>query len=391
MTKHQMTIGIPKEIKDKEFRVGATPDMVRALTLAGHRVMVEANAGAAIGFSDEMYVAAGGHIVKGAEGVYKAEMIIKVKEPQDSEFPLLHEGQILFCYFHLAPDPVQAKHLIERKIIALAYETVTDKQGRLPLLVPMSEIAGRIAIQAGATALQMANGGRGVLLGGVPGVGPANVAVIGGGVVGTQAARMAMGLGADVIILDNNLSRLRELDALYGPRLKTLFASPSNVENAIAVADLVIGAVLIPGKLAPQLITHQMVKKMMKGSVIVDVAIDQGGCCETSKPTTHSNPTYVVDGVVHYCVANMPGACARSSTIALTNATMAYALKLAGKGLSQALKEDDGFMEGLNLYKGHVTNEHVAQDLGYPYIAPEKLLWMEDCLDASAALCEMTP
>lgn len=368
-----MIIGIPKEIKDKEFRVGATPDMVRALVAAGHQVLVETHAGDAIGFTDEMYISAGARIVKTPMDVYKAEMVIKVKEPQESEFPLLHEGQVLFCYFHLAPDPVQAKNLIARKIIAIAYETVTDKQGRLPLLVPMSEIAGRIAIQAGATALQMAHGGRGVLLGGVPGVSPGTVAVIGGGVVGTQSARMAMGLGADVTILDNNLSRLRELDAIYGPRLKTLYASPSNIENCVAESDLVIGAVLVPGKLAPRLVTKQMVSNMMKGSVIVDVAIDQGGCFETSKPTTHTNPTYTVDGVVHYCVANMPGASARTSTIALTNATMSYALKLANKGYKQALKEDHGFMEGLNLFKGHVTNTHVAHDLSYEYVPPEKL------------------
>jgi alanine dehydrogenase len=368
------TIGIPKEVKDKEYRVGATPDMVRALTEAGHEVLVETLAGDPIGFTDAMYAAAGARIVKTPPEVYKSDMIIKVKEPQKSEFPLLHEGQILFCYFHLAPDPIQAKNLIERKIIAVAYETVTDKLGRLPLLVPMSEIAGRIAIQAGATALQMANGGRGVLLAGVPGVFPAHVTVIGGGVVGTQAARMALGLGADVIILDNNLPRLRELDALYGPRLKTLFASAANIEYCVLASDLVIGAVLIPGKLAPRLVTHSMVKKMMKGSVIVDVAIDQGGCCETSKPTRHSDPTYLVDGVVHYCVTNMPGACARTSTIALTNATMTYALKLATLGLKRALKEDHGFMEGLNLYKGHVTNTNVAEALSLPYTAPEKVL-----------------
>ncbi len=369
-----MFIGIPKEIKDKEFRVGATPDMVHALSQAGHHVYVETKAGEAIGFSDEMYAAAGATIVKGPAEVYKAEMIIKVKEPQAAEFPLLHEGQILFCYFHLAPDPVQTKHLLERKVIAIAYETVTDKHGRLPLLVPMSEIAGRIAIQAGATALQMAYGGRGVLLGGVPGVPPGKVIVIGGGVVGTQAARMALGLGADVTILDNNLTRLRELDALYGPRLKTLFASPSNIEKKVIHADLVIGAVLVPGKLAPRLITKHMVSKMMKGSVIVDVAIDQGGCCETSKPTTHSNPIYLVDGVVHYCVANMPGACARSATMALNNATLTYALKLANQGYKKALKEDPGFMEGLNLYKGKVTNLSVAQDLGYDFVSPETVI-----------------
>lgn len=369
-----MLIGIPKEIKDKEFRVGATPDMVQALIESGHQVLVQSKAGDAIGFSDEIYQDAGAKIVASAADVYKAEMIIKVKEPQASEFPLLYEGQILFCYLHLAPDPVQTKNLIERKVIAIAYETVTDKFKRLPLLVPMSEIAGRIAVQAGATALQMANGGRGILLGGVPGVDPGKVVVIGGGVVGTHSARMALGLGADVTILDNNLTRLRELDALYGPRLKTLFASPANVELSVTTADLVVGAVLVPGKLAPRLITKAMVSKMMKGAVVVDVAIDQGGCCETSKPTTHTNPMYNVDGVVHYCVANMPGACARTSTIALTNATMTYALKLANKGYKAALKEDIGFMEGLNLYKGHVTNMAVAQDLGYEFIAPEKVI-----------------
>ena len=369
-----MIIGVPKEIKDKEFRVGATPDMVHALIQAGHQVLVETKAALEIGFTDEMYAAAGARIVPTAKDVYKAEMVIKVKEPQATEFPLMHEGQILFCYLHLAPDPVQTKNLLDQKVIAIAYETVTDKQGRLPLLVPMSEIAGRLSIQAGATALQLANGGRGVLLGGVPGVSPAFVVVIGGGVAGTQAARMAIGLGADVVILDNNLSRLRELDALYGPRLKTLFASPANIEKTVLKADLVIGAVLVPGKLAPRLISKKMVSTMKKGSVIVDIAIDQGGCCETAKPTTHSHPTYIVDGVVHYCVANMPGACARTSTIALTNATMTYALKLANKGYKVALQEDPGFMEGLNLFKGKVTNRPVAQDLGYEYTSPEKLV-----------------
>jgi len=368
-----MIIGIPKEIKDHEYRVGATPDMVKGLVKAGHKVLVQTKAGDAIGFTDELYTNAGAKIVKTSADVYAADMIIKVKEPQGSEFPLLHEGQILFCYFHLSPDPEQTKELIKRKVIAIAYETVTDKQGRLPLLFPMSEIAGRIAIQAGATALQMANGGRGVLLGGVPGVLPGKVTVLGGGVVGTHAARMAMGIGADVTILDNSLTRLRELDKDFGPRLKTVFSSPAAIENCVIAADLVIGAVLIPGKLAPKLVTKEMVKKMMKGSVIVDVAIDQGGSCETARPTTHSNPTYVVDGVVHYCVANMPGACARTSTQALTNATMNYALILANKGYKQAMKEDPGFLMGLNLYLGHVTNLHVAQDQEYEYTPPEKL------------------
>jgi alanine dehydrogenase len=368
-----MIIGIPKEIKDHEYRVGATPDMVKALVKSGHKVLVQTKAGDAIGYTDELYEGAGAKIVKTAADVYAAEMVIKVKEPQSSEFSLLREGQVVFGYFHLSPDPEQTKALIKQKVIAIAYETVTDKQGRLPLLSPMSEIAGRIAIQAGATALQMANGGRGVLLGGVPGVLPGKVTVLGGGVSGTHAARMAMGIGADVTILDNNLNRLRDLDKDFGPRLKTVFSFPAAVESCVVRSDLVIGAVLIPGKLAPKLVTEQMVKKMMKGSVIVDISIDQGGCSETSRPTTHSNPTYVVDGVVHYCVTNMPGACARTSTQALTNATMNYALALANKGCLQAMKEDPCLLMGLNLYLGHVTNLAVAQDQGYEYTAPEKL------------------
>jgi alanine dehydrogenase len=368
-----MIIGIPKEIKDHEYRIGATPDMVRTLVAAGHQVWVQTHGGQAIGFTDEMYEQAGAKIVKKPADVYAAEMIIKVKEPQATEFPLLREGQVLFCYLHLAPDPEQTKALIERKVVGIAYETVTDSKGRLPLLIPMSEIAGRIAIQVGATTLQMANQGRGMLLGGVPGVPPGKVVILGGGIVGTQAARMAMGLGADVTIFDQNLHRLRELDAMYGPHLKTVYASPFAIETAVIQADLVVGAVLIPGKMAPKLVTHQMVKKMLKGSVIVDVAIDQGGCVETARATTHSQPTYIVDGVVHYCVANMPGACARSSTMALTNATMAYSLMLANKGYRQALKEDAGLMMGLNVYLGKVTNEPVAHDLGYEYTNPSKL------------------
>lgn len=368
-----MIIGIPKEIKNHEYRVGATPEMVKALVKAGHKVLVQAKAGDAIGFTDELYESAGAKIVKTAVDVYAAEMVIKVKEPQSSEFPLMREGQILFCYFHLAPDPEQTKKLIEQKIIAIAYETILDKEGRLPLLSPMSEIAGRIAIQAGATALQMINGGKGVLLGGVPGVLPGKVVIIGGGTVGTEAARMAMGLGADVTILDNKLKRLSELDTDFGPRLKTMYASPSAIESCVINADLVIGAVLIPGKVAPKLVTKQMIQKMQKGSVIVDVAIDQGGCFETSHPTTHSEPMYLVDGIVHYCVANMPGACARTSTEALTNATTNYALTLANKGYRQALKEDRGFLMGLNLYLGKVTNLNVAQDQSYEYTIPDKL------------------
>ncbi|MBS0634087.1 MAG: alanine dehydrogenase [Verrucomicrobia bacterium] len=361
-------VGVPKEIKNHEYRVGATPAVVTALVQAGHKVLVETMAGAKIGYGDDLYAKAGAEIVSTAQEVYaKADMIVKVKEPQAAEFPLLREGQILFTYLHLAPDPVQTKALLERGVIGIAYETVTDAEGRLPLLTPMSEIAGRIAIQAGATALQIANGGKGVLLGGVAGVSQGKVIVIGGGVVGTESARMALGLGADVTVLDTNLSRLRALDALYGPRLKTLYSSPAALEDCLKQADLVIGAVLIPGKLAPKLITKQHLRLMSPGTVIVDVAIDQGGCAETSRPTSHSEPTYTVDGVLHYCVPNMPGACARTSTQALTNATMSYALRLANKGYKQALKEDKGFKNGLNVCLGKVCHPDVAHDLGLEY------------------------
>lgn len=369
-----MKIGIPKEIKNHEYRVGATPAMVRVLVEAGHTLTVQANAGTKIGFTDDMYIMAGARIVQTAAEVYASEMIIKVKEPQQGEFSLVREGQILFCYFHLAPDPVQTQELIDKKVIAIAYETVTDPQGRLPLLVPMSEIAGRIAIQVGATSLQLNNGGKGLLLGGVPGVSPAKVVVIGGGVVGTEAARMAMGLGADVTLFDKDLNRLRMLDSLFGPNLKTLYSTSTTIEENVARADLVIGAVLIPGKTAPRLVTRKMIQQMSPGSVIVDVAIDQGGCTETSRPTTHADPTYVVDGVVHYCVTNMPGACARTSTQALTNATMDYALLIANKGYKQALKENTGLRNGLNVCLGHVTNESVAADLGHPYVPAENML-----------------
>lgn len=369
-----MLIGIPKEVKNHEYRVGATPGMVKSFTEAGHEVRVQSLAGHKIGFSDEMYAVAGAKIVKTAEEIYACEMVIKVKEPLESEYGLLREGLILFCYLHLAPDPVQTKQLVNSKVIAIAYETVTDNQGRLPLLIPMSEMAGRIAIQVGATYLQLNNGGKGLLLGGVPGVSPANVTVIGGGVVGTEAARMAMGLGANVTIIDKDLNRLRALDALFGPHLKTLYSTSYTIEESVASADLVIGSVLIPGKTAPKLVTRSMVKKMAAGSVIVDVAIDQGGCCETARPTSHEDPTYLIDGVIHYCVTNMPGACARTSTLALTNATMQYALLIANKGYKRALMENVGLRDGLNVCNGYVTNEHVAADLGYQYVSPEKLL-----------------
>lgn len=367
-----MIIGIPKEIKNHEYRVGATPAMVRAFAEVGHKVFVQTNAGTKIGFTDAMFSAAGAKIVNTPAEIYACEMVIKVKEPQESEFPLLREGQILFCYLHLAPDPEQTKHLVNSKVVAIAYETVTDPQGRLPLLIPMSEIAGRIAIQVGATTLQMNHGGKGLLLGGVPGVFPARVTVIGGGVVGTEAARMAMGLGASVTIIDRDLNRLRALDALFGPHLKTLYSISSSIEEALILSDVVVGSVLIPGKTAPKLVTREMIKKMAPGSVFIDVAIDQGGCSETSRPTTHTEPTYVVDGVVHYCVTNMPGACALTATKALTNATMDYALKIANKGYKQALKENPGLRDGLNVCHGNVTNSHVAHDLGYTYVPPEQ-------------------
>lgn len=369
-----MFIGIPKEIKNHEYRVGATPAMVRALVEAGHSVTVQSLAGDKIGFTDELFKAAGAKIVSSAAEVYENELIIKVKEPQESEFPLMHEGQVLFCYLHLAPDPQQTAQLLDKKVVGIAYETVTDAHGRLPLLVPMSEIAGRIAIQVGASLLQLNNGGKGLLLGGVPGVFPGRVVVIGGGVLGTEAARMAMGLGASVTIVDRDLNRLRQLDALFGPHLRTLYSTSTTIEEAITLADLVVGAVLIPGKTAPKLVTRKMVKKMAPGSVMVDAAIDQGGCMETSQPTTHANPTYIVDDVIHYCVTNMPGACARTATLALTNATMDYVLTIANKGYQNALKEDPRLRKGLNVCRGYVTNEAVAHDLGYIYKDPESLL-----------------
>lgn len=369
-----MKIGVPKEVKKDEFRVGATPGTVRGFVEAGHSIQIQKDAGSKIGYSDELYKKAGAEIVSSAKEIYQNEMVLKVKEPQASEFPLMHEGQILFGYLHLAPDPEQTKHLLERKVVGIAYETVTDKQGRLPMLIPMSEIAGRLAIQVGATALQLINGGRGVLLGGIPGVRSGKVVVLGAGVAGTEAMRMALGLGADVTIFDRNLYKLRELDKLYAPALKTLFATPAEVEEAVIHADLVVGTVLIPGKTAPKLVTKAMVKKMLPGSVIVDISIDQGGCIETSRPTTHSEPTFVLDGVVHYCVTNMPAACARTATQGLTSATFPYALKIANLGYKKAMLQDKFLMEGLNVYRGKVTNPFVAEDLGYQYYPPHTVL-----------------
>lgn len=369
-----MLIGIPKEVKNLEFRVGATPAAVRAFWEAGHTVVVEENAGAASGYSDEAYKQAGARIVKTAKEVYASEMVIKVKEPIKQEYELLKEGQILFCYLHLSAVKELTQTLIDKKVVAIAYETVTDHHGHLPLLMPMSEIAGRISIQEGATYLQKNNGGKGILLGGVPGVQPGKVVVIGGGAAGTEAARMAMGLEAKVTVLDNNLHRLRALTMHFGPRLRTQYSTSSSIEEAVAEADLVIGSVLIPGKLAPKLITKEMVAKMSPGSVFVDIAIDQGGCSETSRPTTHSEPTYVVDDVIHYCVTNMPGACARTATQALNHATLEYSLKIANLGYMEAFRRSLGLLDGLNVYRGQVTNRHVAEDLGYDYQPLENIV-----------------
>jgi alanine dehydrogenase len=369
-----MRVGCPKEIKNHEYRVGLTPGSVREYVAHGHEVIVETKAGAGIGADDDAYRAAGAKIVATAKDVFeKSDMIVKVKEPQPSEWAQLREGQILYTYLHIAPDPEQTKGLLNSGVTAIAYETVTDDRGGLPLLAPMSEVAGRLAIQAGATSLQKANGGRGILLGGVPGVLPAKVTVIGGGVVGLHAARMATGLGADVSILDRSIPRLRQLDDLFAGRVHTRFSTIDALEEEVFSADLVIGAVLIPGAAAPKLVTREMLSGMKKGAVIVDVAIDQGGCFETSHATTHSDPTYEVDGIVHYCVANMPGAVPITSAQALNNATLFYGLQLADRGL-KAIAEDRHLRAGLNVHKGRVTNKAVAEALGYENHAPEAVL-----------------
>jgi len=370
-----MLIGVPKEIKSHEYRVGLTPGGARELIGAGHRVLVETGAGTAIDFDDEAYRSAGAEIAADAEAVFaEADMIVKVKEPQPQECRRLREGQILFTYLHLAPDPEQARLLRESGAVAIAYETVTDGRGRLPLLAPMSEVAGRMSIQAGAHSLERAQGGRGMLLGGVPGVPPAQVAVIGGGVVGVNAARMAMGAGARVVVLDKSIDRLAELDNLYGPRLETLYATTDSIESAARAADLVIGAVLVPGASAPKLVTRKLLGEMKRGAVVVDVAIDQGGCFETSRPTTHDDPIYVEEDVVHYCVANMPGAVPRTSTLALTNATLPFVHALADKGYKQALSDDVHLLDGLNIYHGKVTHEAVAESLGVDYVPAQAAL-----------------
>jgi len=370
-----MLIGVPKEIKVHEYRVGLTPAGVRELTAHGHQVLIQASAGLGIGIADAQYVAAGASIVDTAAEIFaRSEMVIKVKEPQPVECAMLREGQVLFTYLHLAPDPAQTQGLIDSGCVAIAYETVTDGRGGLPLLAPMSEVAGRMSIQAGAHALEKAQGGTGVLLGGVPGVAPADVVVIGGGVVGYNAARLAVGMGARVTILDRSLPRLAWLDTTFDGRLTTLYSTADALETAVIHADLVIGAVLVPGAAAPKLVTRAMLKRMKPGAVIVDVAIDQGGCFETSRATTHQNPTYVDEGVVHYCVANMPGGVARTSTFALTNATLPFALALADKGYKRALLDDPNLREGLNVHLGRVTYKAVAEALGHDYQSTSEAL-----------------
>lgn len=370
-----MKIGVPKEIKNHEYRVGMTPAAVRELIGHGHEVVVQAAAGAAIGFTDDDYRQAGAQILDtGREVFANAELIVKVKEPQAEERALLTSRHTLFTYLHLAPDKAQTDDLVDSGATCIAYETVTDRAGRLPLLAPMSEVAGRMSIQAGAHCLEKSMGGRGVLLGGVPGVSPARVTVIGGGVVGQNATAMAVGLGAQVTVLDRNMDVLRELDHLYGNRITTLFSTAQTLEQAVTEADLVVGSVLIPGASAPKLITREMIRRMPEGSVMVDVAIDQGGCAETSRATTHDDPTYVVDGVVHYCVANMPGAVARTSTLALNNVTLPFVTALANKGPDRAMKEDPHLRAGLNVAAGKVTYREVAEATGHAYTNPESLL-----------------
>lgn len=369
-----MRIGVPKEIKNNEFRVGVTPGSAREYIARGHEVFVETNAGAGIGADDAVYEAAGAKVLPTAAEVFEtAEMVVKVKEPQPSEWVQLREDQILYTYLHLAPDPEQTKGLLESGCTAVAYETVTDDEGGLPLLAPMSEVAGRLSIQCAATALQKPNGGRGVLMGGVPGVLPAKVVVIGGGVVGTHAAKMAIGLGADVTILDRSLPRMRELDDIFGNTAKTRYSTVESIEEECLQADAVIGAVLIPGAAAPKLVRRDMLSRMKPGAVVCDVAIDQGGCFETSKATTHEEPTYVVDGIVHYCVANMPGAVPLTSSHALNNATLPFGLALAGNGI-EALASNPHLRNGLNVHRGRVTNEAVAEALNMEMNAPEDAL-----------------
>jgi len=364
-----MRIGVPKEIKIHEYRVGLVPAAVRELVESGHEVLVQTGAAAGIGFADADYQRVGAGIAATAEEVFaQSEMIVKVKEPQPQECAMLRKGQILYTYLHLAPDPRQTEALIKSGATCIAYETVTAPDGSLPLLTPMSEVAGRMSVQVGAYCLQKANGGRGILLGGVPGVAPAKVVVLGGGVAGTNAVEMAVGLRADVTVVDRSVKRLRELSTIFGASLRTEYSTQEHVDTLVHDADLVIGAVLIAGAAAPKLVTRDMVRRMKPGSVLVDISIDQGGCFETSKATTHADPTYVVDDVIHYCVANMPGAVPRTSTFALNNATLPFARRLADHGWKAALAADPHLANGLNVHDGHVTNEAVAQALGLPYV-----------------------
>jgi alanine dehydrogenase len=359
-----MIVGVPKEVKDNEYRVGMVPAGVRALTDAGHKVVVEEGAGEGSGITDDEYLQAGAALAS-CERVWSgSQMIIKVKEPVFDEYPRLREHQILFTYLHLAPLPELTQVLLEKKVIGIAYETIKEPDGSLPLLTPMSEVAGRMAIQIGAQYLEKSQGGRGILLSGVPGVPPAQVVIIGGGIVGINAAKIALGMGALVTVLDNSIDKLRYLDDVFQGRVATLASNSITISHSIRKADLLVGAVLIPGASAPKLVTRQMVSTMKKGAVIVDVSVDQGGCVETTRPTTHSHPTFCVDGVIHYCVANMPGAVPRTSTFALTNATLPYALKLARLGLKQAIRSDPGFAEGVNVFEGHVTYRAVADSQG---------------------------
>jgi alanine dehydrogenase len=370
-----MLIGVPREIKNNEFRVGLTPTSVRELVAHGHQLIVETSAGLGIGKTDDDYTVAGASIVGSAKEVFeRADMIVKVKEPQAEERVMLREGQVLFTYLHLAPDPEQTRELMDSGAVCIAYETVTSPYGGLPLLAPMSEVAGRMSIQAGAYCLEKSHGGKGMLLGGVPGVDPARVVVLGGGMVGRHAAHMAVGLGAEVWVLDKNNAVLKQLWTEFGRSINTVFSTRDALEQHVLAADLVIGGVLIPGAAAPKLVTADMVKQMGKGSVLVDVAIDQGGCFETSRPTTHQNPTFVVDDVIHYCVANMPGGVPQTSTFALNNATLPFVLALADKGYQQALKDDPHFLNGLNVHRGDLTIREVAEVQGLSYLSATQAL-----------------
>jgi alanine dehydrogenase len=370
-----MLIGVPKEIKNHEYRVGLIPASVRELVHHGHKVLVETKAGAGIGFDDAAYQAAGAGIATNAADIFaQADMIVKVKEPQPSECKMLRKGQLLYTYLHLAPDPEQTNGLLKSGCTAIAYETVTSARGGLPLLAPMSEVAGRMSVQVGAHYLEKAQGGAGILLGGVPGVRAANVVVIGGGISGTHAVRMALGMEAIVTVIDKNLDRLRELDEVFGSSLNTIYSTVDAIEQYVIGADLVIGAVLVPGAAAPKLVTRKMIQQMRPGSVVVDIAIDQGGCFETSHATTHADPVYVVDNVTHYCVANMPGAVARTSTIALNNATLPFAVALANKGAKKALADDPHLLNGLNIHDGQVTYKAVAEALKLKYTPAQQAL-----------------